>query len=124
MDDPSFDLKHPETLPALYREGYVYYSQVAANPRAMTKFRFTTFPQHVAFFPFDQVDQISPRPLLLIAGSKADTLYFSQNAYNLAKEPKELQIIDGASHIDLYYKPEYVPAVVAKLTAFFSTHLA
>lgn len=77
----------------------------------------------MAFFPFEQIDQISPRPLLLIAGTEADTLYFSQNAYQAAKEPKELYLIEGASHIDLYYKPEYVPAAVAKLADFFSTHL-
>ena len=50
-------------------------------------------------------------------------MYFSQNAYQAAKEPKELYLIEGASHIDLYYKPEYVPAAVAKLVDFFSTHL-
>ncbi|MCZ1003543.1 alpha/beta hydrolase, partial [Streptomyces mirabilis] len=51
------------------------------------------------------------------------TLYFSQNAYDKAKEPKELHIIPGASHIDLYYKPEYTPQVSEKLTEFFGAHL-
>lgn len=50
----------------------------------------------MAFFPFEQINQISPRPLLLIAGTEADTLYFSQNAYQAAKEPKELYLIEGA----------------------------
>jgi len=45
------------------------------------------------------------------------------NAYQKAKEPKELLIIPGASHIDLYYKPEYVPQAVEKLTQFFNAHL-
>ena len=122
-DDPAFDINHPETLPALYRDGYVYYTQVAPNPAAMTEFVFTSYAQQMAFFPFEQINQISPRPLLLIAGTEADTLYFSQNAYQAAKEPKELYLIEGASHIDLYYKPEYVPAAVGKLVDFFSTHL-
>lgn len=73
--------------------------------------------------PFEQIETISPRPLLLIAGSEADTLYFSQNAYEKAKEPKELHIIPGATHIDLYYKPEYVPQVAEKLTQFFTKNL-
>ncbi|GAB4060956.1 hypothetical protein GCM10028775_78730 [Catellatospora paridis] len=54
------------------------------------------------------MDLISPRPLLMIAGTKADTKYFSEQAYAQAKEPKELYLIDGATHIDLYDKPEYV----------------
>jgi fermentation-respiration switch protein FrsA (DUF1100 family) len=66
---------------------------------------------------------ISPRPLLLIAGSEADTLYFSQDAYERAAEPKELMIIDGASHIDQYHKRGYVPTVAAKLAAFHHQHL-
>jgi uncharacterized protein len=60
----------------------------------------------MAFFPFEQIETISSRLLLLIAGSEADTLYFSQNAYDKAKDPKELHIIPGATHIDLYYKLE------------------
>jgi uncharacterized protein len=123
-DDPSFDVTHPETLPGLYRDGYVYYTQVAPNPRAMTEFVFTSYAQQMAFFPFQAVGQISPRPLLLIVGTEADTLYFSHDAHQRANEPKELHLIEGASHIDLYYKPDYVPQVAAKLAGFFTTHLA
>jgi len=108
---------------ALYREGYVYYAQVAPIPRTMDRFVFSTLSQQMAFFPFEQIETISPRSLLLIAGSEADTLYVSQNAYEKAKEPKELHIVPGASHIDLYYKPEYVPQVAGKLAEFFIQHL-
>jgi fermentation-respiration switch protein FrsA (DUF1100 family) len=76
-----------------------------------------------AFTAFAHVDWISPRPLLLIAGSKAETLYFSRDAYNLAKDPRELFIIDGASHMDLYDKEQYVPAAVDKLADFFGKNL-
>ena len=50
----------------------------------------------MAFFPFEQLDTISPRPLLVIAGSKADTLFWSREVYEKAKEPKELHVVDGA----------------------------
>src|SRR5712691_8666954 len=119
-DDPQEALNNPSQL---YREGYVYYVQVAPNPRAMDRFVFSTLSAQIAFFPFEQADMISPRPLLLIAGSEADTLYFSQNAYEKAKEPKQLYIIPGATHIDLYYKPEYVPQAAEKLTEFFTKNL-
>jgi uncharacterized protein len=122
-DDPTFDVTHPETLPGLYRDGYLYYTQIAPNERAMTEFVFTTYAEQMAFFPFADMQAISPRPLLFIAGSEADTLYFSQDAFERAAEPKELMIVYGASHIDLYYKDEYVPSVAAKLTDFYDQHL-
>ncbi|MFD5570313.1 alpha/beta hydrolase family protein [Streptomyces cadmiisoli] len=59
----------------------------------------------------------------MIAGTEADTAYFSREAIEHANEPKELFWIDGASHIDLYDKEEYVPTVVAKLSSFFGEHL-
>jgi fermentation-respiration switch protein FrsA (DUF1100 family) len=84
---------------------------------------FTSLGLQMAFFPFEQIETISPRPILMIAGSRADTLYFSQNAYEKAKEPKELFVIPGASHIDLYDKPQYVTSAVEKLREFFGKAL-
>jgi fermentation-respiration switch protein FrsA (DUF1100 family) len=77
----------------------------------------------VGFFPFDQLDTISPRPLLVIAGSKADTLFWSQDVYKKAKVPKELHIVEGATHIDMYDRPQFVTLAVAKLRAFFGRYL-
>jgi fermentation-respiration switch protein FrsA (DUF1100 family) len=119
-ESPQDALNNPSDL---YREGYVYYGQVAPHPRAMDRFVFSTLSAQQQFFPFQEIEMISPRPLLLIAGSKADTLYFSQNAYDKAKEPKELHLVDAATHIDLYYKPDYVPQVAGKLTEFFAKNL-
>jgi len=119
-ENPQDALNNPSDL---YREGYIYYGQVAPHPRAMDRFVFSTLSAQQQFFPFQEIETISPRPLLLIAGSNADTLYFSQNAYNKAKEPKELHLVDGATHIDLYYKPDYVPQVAGKLTEFFAKNL-
>ncbi|WP_221936750.1 alpha/beta hydrolase [Skermania sp. ID1734] len=70
------------------------------------------------------IDYISPRPLLMIAGSEADTAYFSEEAIDKAKEPKELFVIDGATHVALYDKDAYVNQAVAKLDEFFGKHLA
>nr|WP_319115299.1 MULTISPECIES: alpha/beta hydrolase [unclassified Streptomyces] len=66
---------------------------------------------------------ISPRPLLMIAGSQAESAYFSKEAIEKAAEPKELVVIDGATHIDLY-KDEYVTPAVAELAELFGKHLA
>ena len=85
---------------------------------------FSSLPQQMPFFPFEQLDTISPRPLLVIAGSKGDTLFWSQQVYQKAKEPRELFVVEGATHIDLYDRPRFVTPAVAKLKEFFGRHLA
>jgi fermentation-respiration switch protein FrsA (DUF1100 family) len=66
---------------------------------------------------------ISPRPVLLIAGEKAETRFYSQIAYDRAKEPRDLFIVPGATHIDLYDKPQFVGPAIARLKAFFEKNL-
>ena len=122
-DNPAFDMNDLSTIPVMYQEGYRYYSEIDPSPRFMGTFALSSLSQQMAFFPFEGTGMISPRPLLLIAGSEADTLYMSQDAFDKAKEPRELHLIDGASHIDLYWKPEYVPQVAKKLTEFFTKNL-
>ncbi|MCY1083418.1 alpha/beta hydrolase [Archangium lansingense] len=109
-----------ETTPTLYREGYEYYrTSRAQHPNSPNRYVFTTLGLQMAFFPFEQIETISPRPILLIGGSKADTLYWSQEAYAMAREPKELIVIEGATHIDMYDKEQFVTPAVTKLTDFF-----
>ncbi len=110
--------------PQLYREGYDYYRTARAqHPNSPNRYVFSSLPLQMAFFPFEQLDTISPRPLLVIAGSKADTLFWSQEVYQKAKNPKELFVIDGATHIDLYDRPQFVTPAVSKLKEFFGRHL-
>lgn len=67
------------------------------------------------------IKEISPKLLMIIAGEKAHSRYFSEDIFKAATEPKELMIIPGAVHKDLYDKVEVVPFV--KLNAFFKGHL-
>ena len=114
-----------ESTPQLYREGYDYYrTPRAQHPNSPNRYVFSSLPLQMAFFPFEQLDTISPRPLLVIAGSKADTLFWSQQVYQKAKEPKELFVVEGATHIDLYDRPQFVTPAVAKLKEFFGRHLS
>jgi uncharacterized protein len=113
-----------ERTPQLYREGYDYYrTSRAQHPNSPNRYVLSSVPQQMAFFPFEQLETISPRPLLVIAGSKADTLFWSQQVYQKAKEPKELFVVEGATHIDLYDRPQFVTPAVAKLKEFFGRHL-
>lgn len=67
------------------------------------------------------IKEIAPRPVLLIAGEKAHSRYFSEDAYKAAAEPKELVIIPNAVHVDLYDKVGVIP--FDKLKSFFTRHL-
>jgi len=113
----------PANASPMYIEGYEYYRVTHKQPTAPNKYTFTSLDKLINFTALDHVELISPRPLLLIAGSKADSYYFSQRAYERAKEPKELFTVDEATHIQLYYKPEFVEPIVKKLTGFFGKNL-
>lgn len=67
------------------------------------------------------IDEISPRPILLIAGENAHSRYFSEDAYKAAAEPKELMIIEDANHVDLYDRADKIP--FDRITEFFQTKL-
>lgn len=67
------------------------------------------------------IKEISPRPILFVHGEKAHSHYFSETAYANATEPKELMIVPGANHTDLYDRLDVIP--FDKLTAFFQANL-
>jgi fermentation-respiration switch protein FrsA (DUF1100 family) len=61
----------------------------------------------------------------MMAGSKADTKYMTDEAFAKATKAKnkELFVIDGATHIQTYWKSEYVNKAVNKLVEFYKTNL-
>ena len=67
------------------------------------------------------IKEISPRPMLLVHGEKAHSRYFSETAYAAAAEPKELVIVPGANHVDLYDRMDRIP--FDRLAAFFQKNL-
>ena len=73
------------------------------------------------FYPFNDIETISPRPLLIIAGDQAHSREFSEDAYQRAAQPKEMHWVKGANHVDLYDRVNLIPW--DKLTAFFNQHL-
>lgn len=68
------------------------------------------------------IKEISPRPILFVHGENAHSRYFSETAYAAATEPKELVIVPGANHTDLYDRMDVIP--FDRFTAFFQDHLA
>ena len=73
------------------------------------------------FFPFQQIETISPRPILFVVGDHAHSRYFSEDAYKLAAEPKELYVVPDAGHVDLYDRMDKIP--FDKLESFFRNNL-
>ena len=82
----------------------------------------TSEVRFVNFYPFNDIEMISPRPLLFITGDHAHSKEFSEDAYKRAAEPKELVWVPGAGHVDLYDRVNMIPW--DKLTSFFNKHLA
>ncbi|EJP70347.1 alpha/beta superfamily hydrolase [Beauveria bassiana ARSEF 2860] len=79
------------------------------------------FPKMFNFYPFNDIETISPRPLLFISGDQAHSREFSEDAYARAAEPKELYWVPRAGHVDLYDRVQLIP--FEKLTDFFRTSL-
>ena len=108
----------------LYREGFVYYYRTHAHPNSTFLYTTSSLMDLMTWDATDQIELID-QPLLMIAGSKADTKYMSDEAFPKAinAKNKELFVIEGATHIETYWKPEYVEEAVGKLTNFFGENL-
>ncbi|WP_050470409.1 alpha/beta hydrolase [Herbaspirillum chlorophenolicum] len=120
---PSRDQVNADT-PNFVREATEYYlTPRGAHPNARNRFVTTSPVLHMGYYPLEHMELVSPRPALFIAGERAETLKFSQAAYAKAEQPKELMVIPGASHFDLYDKPQYVTPAVEKLAEFFGKYL-
>lgn len=94
------------------------------HPRAINSNSSWTITNPLSFMNMpllSYISEISPRPLLLVHGEKAHSRYFSETAYKAAAEPKELVIIKGASHVDLYDQVNVIP--FDRFTRFFEKHL-
>ena len=91
-------------------------SLLTTHPTLSSNTRFMNF------YPFNDIETVSPRPMLFISGTEAHSREFSEDAFKRAAEPKELHWVPGAGHVDLYDRVNLIPW--AKLTAFFSKNLA
>jgi len=108
----------------MYREGYQYYWRTHAHAGSTFKYTTSSLLDLMRWDATDQIDLID-QPLLMIAGSKADSLYMTEDAFPKATgtKDKELFRIEGASHIQTYWVAEYVEAAMSKLAPFFARTL-
>ena len=108
----------------LYREGYEYYLQTHAHPGSTFRYTKSSLVDLMAFDASEGMYLIN-QPLLMIAGSRADTFYMTEQCFSKAvgTDDKELYLVPGATHIQTYWVPEYVNLIVDKLAAFFGQRL-
>jgi hypothetical protein len=105
-----------------YRTPRGEFTPAGGSPLLTTHPTLSSNAAFMNFYPFAQIETISPRPLLFIAGSQAHSIEFSEDAYRRAAEPKELVIVPGAGHVDLYDRVNLIP--FDKLTEFFRGNLS
>ncbi len=121
-------VKLPEDADSIRREFWDFYRtprgihipkgrtlELTQNRTISTEVKFMNF------YPFNDIETISPRPLLFITGDHAHSKEFSEDAYKRAAEPKELYYVKNAGHVDLYDKIEIIP--FEKLDSFFKKNL-
>lgn len=116
----------PEKLTAqsspVDREFFDFYRTARGHrPNTTTHPTLTSNVRFLNYFPFEEIETISPRPMMFVAGDRAHSLEFSQDAYRRAGDPKELVLIPGAGHVDLYDRVDLIP--FDRLATFYSQHL-
>lgn len=104
-----------------YRTPRGEFTPTSSSPQQSTRPTLSSNTKFMNFYPFVDIESISPRPMLFVAGENAHSREFSEEAFRLAGEPKELVIVPNAGHVDLYDRVNLIP--FAKLTQFFQTHL-
>ncbi|MBF2025594.1 MAG: alpha/beta hydrolase [Oscillatoriales cyanobacterium C42_A2020_001] len=105
-----------------YRTPRGEYTPKGSSPQLTTHPTLTSNVKFLNFYPFNDIEMISPRPMLFITGDSAHSREFSEDAYSRAAEPKELYIVPNAGHVDLYDRVNLIP--FDKLASFFNQHLS
>jgi fermentation-respiration switch protein FrsA (DUF1100 family) len=100
-----------------YRTSRGAFTPEGSTPELTTGRTMTSNVKFMNFYPFNDIEMISPRPLLFIAGDQAHSREFSEDAYARAAQPKELYWVPGAGHVDLYDRVGLIP--FDKLAHFF-----
>ncbi|ELY2740927.1 alpha/beta hydrolase [Cronobacter turicensis] len=120
--------KIDENTSAIEKEFYDFYrtprgefTPKGSTPALTTHPTLTSNVKFMNFYPFNDIETISPRPMLFITGDQAHSKEFSEDAYRRAAQPKELYVVPNAGHVDLYDRTDLIP--FAKLTSFFKANL-
>lgn len=111
-----------ETFPASFIEAHDYYcTPRGRHPRAVNRMLFISGDKKMLFSAVNVTTKLFTQPALFIVGSRADSRRHSQAIYDaIPGKNKEMYVVDGASHVDLYDIPEYVDEAVNKTADFYA----
>jgi hypothetical protein len=104
-----------------YRTSRGEFTPASTTPLLTTHPTLSSNVAFLNFYPFERIAEVSPRPMLFVTGDSAHSKEFSEDAYKRAAEPKELVVVPGAGHVDLYDRVNLIP--FDKLTTFFTDKL-
>ena len=122
--DDGIPKKVPEGVPGIIKESSDYYRTPRAQyPTSRSVFIFTDFARLMDFNYYARIEEIAPRPILFIVGTRAATIFMSKAGYENAAQPKEWFEVPGATHHSLYDDEAQVGEAVAKLEEFFGRNL-
>jgi uncharacterized protein len=125
--EPQLTPTFPDEIPAegldpITSEFFEYYvADRGHHPRSIGGFTITSAMSHINFGAVRHLGDISPRPILLVTGDQAHSRYFSDTVYEQATGPKDLVVVPGARHIDLYDRTDLIP--FDQLEKFFTENL-
>jgi fermentation-respiration switch protein FrsA (DUF1100 family) len=112
----------PEGLDPITSEFFGYYATKRGfHPNSVGAFTKTSAMSFMNFPLMNYIKSISPRPILFVIGEYAHSRYFSEDAYEMAAEPKELYVVSNAGHVDLYDRTDLIP--FDKLELFFTENM-
>lgn len=104
-----------------YRTPRGQFTPEGQSPELTTHPTLSSNVKFMNFYPFNDIETIAPRAMLFVTGDQAHSREFSEDAYERAAEPKELYIVKGAGHVDLYDRATMIP--FDKLADFFARNL-
>ena len=111
---------NPNAAPDFLEATEYYLGTRCPHSRSTGNFPRYNYETLATFDPFHLVDLISPRPILMIAGTKSQTRIFSEDGIHRAREPKELYLVEGKTHVDLY---DQLEGHSEKMVGFFADSL-
>lgn len=109
-------------------EAYDYYrTSRGYHPNWQNKMRFISMDGVMAYDAFYLVEMLLTQPLQIVVGSKPGAFGSNKDGHDLyeraASTVKDIQVMEGASHFDMYDKPEYVDKAIEKFVDFYRIYL-